>query len=154
MEESSIAAFDLLIPGPTSAFDMLTDPFLLGNRIWVFLSYLKKKKKKKVKHLSVTAPELPQSPTRRHTLTELSEHSVGHKAAFFRGNFKNKLTKMFYHRINFFLFFFPFRAAYMAYGSSGSSGVRGQIRTAATGLCHSHSNARSELHPQPIRSLW
>ena len=27
MEESSIAAFDLLTPGPTGAFDMLTDPF-------------------------------------------------------------------------------------------------------------------------------
>lgn len=42
-------------------------PFLLGNRIWFFLSY--------------------QSSTRCHPLMELSEHSVGHNTAFFNGNF-------------------------------------------------------------------
>ena len=44
-----------------------------------------------------------------------------------------------------FLFFF-FRAAGAAYGSSQA---RGQIGATATGLHHSHSNARSELCLQP-----
>ena len=58
----------------------------------------------------------------------------------------------------FFLFFLPsfiffslafllFRAAPAAYGSSQA---RGQIRDVAAGLCHSHSNAGSKLHLQPI----
>ena len=42
-----------------------------------------------------------------------------------------------------FFFFFFFRAAPLAYGSSQA---RGWIGTAATGLCHSHSNAGSKLH--------
>ena len=38
------------------------------------------------------------------------------------------------------LFFFPFRAIPMAYGSSQA---RGRIRAAAAGLQHSHSNNQS-----------
>ena len=46
--------------------------------------------------------------------------------------------------IDFFSFSFCLsRAAPMAYGSSQATG---QIGTIATGLCHSCSNARSELH--------
>ena len=43
----------------------------------------------------------------------------------------------------FFFFFFPFRATPVAYGSSQG---RGQIRAAAIGLHHGHSNVGSELH--------
>ena len=42
----------------------------------------------------------------------------------------------------FFVLFCLFRAAPTAYGSSQA---RGQIRAIVAGLCHSHSNARSEL---------
>ena len=48
------------------------------------------------------------------------------------------------------LWFFFFRAAPMAYGSSQP---RGQIGVVAAGLHHSHSNARSEPHLQPIAQL-
>ena len=41
------------------------------------------------------------------------------------------------------IFFFLFTAAPAAYVSSWA---RGQIGAAATGLSHSHSNTRSELH--------
>ena len=41
------------------------------------------------------------------------------------------------------LVFFKFRAAPTAYGGSQA---RGQIRAAAAGLHHSHSNSGSELH--------
>ena len=44
---------------------------------------------------------------------------------------------------------FLFTAALAAYGSSRA---RGQI--GAAGLCHSHSNAGSELHLQPMLQLW
>ena len=44
-----------------------------------------------------------------------------------------------------FLFCFVFRAIPVAYGNSQA---RGQIRAEAAGLCHRHSNARSELHLQ------
>ena len=47
-------------------------------------------------------------------------------------------------------FFFFFRAASAAYGSSQA---RSQIRAAAAGLQHSHSNARPELHLQPTPQL-
>ena len=50
----------------------------------------------------------------------------------------------------FFFFFCLFRTAPVAYGISQD---RGQIGTAATGLHHSHSNTRSELHPQPMPQL-
>ena len=43
-----------------------------------------------------------------------------------------------------------FRAAPVAYGSSQA---RGLIRSAATGLHHSHSNAGSEPHPRPTPQL-
>ena len=47
-------------------------------------------------------------------------------------------------------FFGLFRAAPMAYGSSHA---RCQIRAVATGLCHSHSNARSKPCLQPAPQL-
>ena len=43
-------------------------------------------------------------------------------------------------------FFCLSKAAPLAYGGSQA---RGQIRAEATSLHHSHSNARSELYPQP-----
>ena len=43
----------------------------------------------------------------------------------------------------FFLSLCPFRASPMAYGGFQA---RGLIRAVVTGLCHSHSNARSEPH--------
>ena len=43
-----------------------------------------------------------------------------------------------------------FKAAPMAYGNSQA---RGRIGTAAAGLHHSHSNARSKLHLQPTPHL-
>ena len=49
------------------------------------------------------------------------------------------------------LFFFGlFRATLAAYGSSQS---RGQIGAVAVGLCHSHSNPRSEQCLQTIQQL-
>ena len=49
-----------------------------------------------------------------------------------------------------FCLFCAFRAASIAYGGSQD---RGQIRAMATGLGHSHSNARSELHLWPTLQL-
>ena len=54
---------------------------------------------------------------------------------------------------NFFFFFGLFvfsRAAPMAHGSSQARGLFGAV---AIGLCHSHSNAGSELHLQPTPQL-
>ena len=50
--------------------------------------------------------------------------------------------------LNFILFLF--RAAPTVYEASQT---RGQIRAAAVGLCHSHSNARSEPHLRPVPQL-
>ena len=50
---------------------------------------------------------------------------------------------------NFFVCFF-FRAAPVAFGGSQA---RGQIAASAAGLCHGHSNARSEPHLQPTPQL-
>ena len=53
----------------------------------------------------------------------------------------------FLHFLSFFLYLFVFsRATPVAYGGSQA---RGLMAAAATSLCHSHSNARSELHLQP-----
>ena len=49
--------------------------------------------------------------------------------------------------IHFSCIFLLFRTTPVAYGGSQA---RGQIRTIVTGLCHSHSNARSELPPRPV----
>ena len=59
---------------------------------------------------------------------------------------------MIHKSLNFllFLFLFTFRAAPTAYGSSQA---KGRIRAVAAGLCHSHSNTRSELCPQPTPQL-
>ena len=48
------------------------------------------------------------------------------------------------------IFFFFFTAAPVAYGSSEA---RGQIRVAAAGLCHTHSNSGSELPLWPAPQL-
>ena len=50
-----------------------------------------------------------------------------------------------------FVCFCLFRATPVIYSSSWA---RDQIRTAAASLHHSHSNARSELHLQPMPHLW
>ena len=47
-------------------------------------------------------------------------------------------------------FFFLFMAVPVAYRSSQA---RGRIGAAAAGLCHSHSNARSQLRLQPMWQL-
>ena len=49
----------------------------------------------------------------------------------------------------FFIFLF-FRAAPSVYGGSQA---KGQIGAAAAGLCHSHSNARSQAHLQATPQL-
>ena len=49
-----------------------------------------------------------------------------------------------------FFFFFHFRAAPTAYGGSQA---RGLIQAVASGLCRSHSNARSEPCLQPTPQL-
>ena len=46
--------------------------------------------------------------------------------------------------------FFSFTAAPAAYGSSQ---VRGWIRAAAKGQCHSHGNTGSKMHLQPTPQL-
>ena len=48
-------------------------------------------------------------------------------------------------------FFFLFRAAPVAYGSSR---VRGQIGATAVGLHHSHSHTGSQPHPQPMPAAF
>ena len=49
-------------------------------------------------------------------------------------------------------FFFLFKVAPAAYGSSQA---RGRIGATAADLCHSHSNARAKLHLcDPCHSLW
>ena len=50
----------------------------------------------------------------------------------------------------FLFFFLIFRAAPAVHGSSQA---RGQIRAAATGLYHSHSNAAPKPHVQPMQQL-
>ena len=52
-------------------------------------------------------------------------------------------NSVFCHKREFLSFLSFFRAAPMTYGGSQA---RGWIRATATGLHHSHSNARSELH--------
>ena len=49
-----------------------------------------------------------------------------------------------------FFVFCLFRDALAAYGGSQARGLTGAV---AAGLCHSHSNARSELHLQPTPQL-
>ena len=51
---------------------------------------------------------------------------------------------------NFFFVFCLFRAALAA---CGGSQARGLIGATAAGLCHSHSNARSEPHLQSTSQL-
>ena len=51
---------------------------------------------------------------------------------------------------SFLFFFFAFWAAPVAYGRSQAGSP---IRTTAAGLCHSHSNARAELHLHPTPQL-
>ena len=51
---------------------------------------------------------------------------------------------------SFFFFLLLLRAAPAAYGGSRA---RDQIRAAAAGLCHSHSNTRSKPHLQPTLQL-
>ena len=54
--------------------------------------------------------------------------------------------------LSLFIYLFIFlllRAAPAAYGSQ----ARGQIRAVAASLCHSHNNAGSKLHLQPIPQL-
>ena len=46
----------------------------------------------------------------------------------------------------YFSFFFLLRVTPVAYGGSQA---RGQIRAAAAGLCHSHSDTGSEAHLRP-----
>ena len=50
---------------------------------------------------------------------------------------------LFRYFAHFFFFFFHFWATPAAYGGSQA---RGLIRATAVGLCHSHSDTRSELH--------
>ena len=52
--------------------------------------------------------------------------------------------------LSFFFFFWLFRAAPMAYGSSQA---RCQIRFAAAGPCHSHNNTRSKPYLPPTPQL-
>ena len=57
-----------------------------------------------------------------------------------------ELVNIIDYSLSFFFFFFffgLFRAAPLA---NGSSQARGRIRAAAASLCHSHSNAGSDLH--------
>ena len=51
------------------------------------------------------------------------------------------------------LFVFSFFLFIAAAAEYGSSQARGQIRAVAASLHYSHSNARSELHLQPILKL-
>ena len=51
---------------------------------------------------------------------------------------------------NGFFFFGLFKVAPEAYGGSQA---KGQIRASTAGLCHSHSNTRSEPHLSPTPQL-
>ena len=51
---------------------------------------------------------------------------------------------------DFFFWLYFFRAAPLAYGGSQARGQSGAI---AASLCHSHSNAGSELHLPPRSQL-
>ena len=50
----------------------------------------------------------------------------------------------------FFFFFLSLSLFKAAPAAHRSSPARGRVRATAAGLHHSHSNARSELHPQPM----
>ena len=65
-----------------------------------------------------------------------------------KSKWPNQYFPTLWHMHKFVFFFLLFRATPMAYGGSQS---RGWIRATAAGLCHSHSNARSEprLWPTP-----
>lgn len=56
----------------------------------------------------------------------------------------------FYFLVFYFFFFLAFQVTPAAYGGSQP---RGLIRAVAASLCHSHSNARSELHLQTAPQL-
>ena len=60
---------------------------------------------------------------------------------------------LFYLFIFLFIFFVVVAISWGAPAAYGSSQARGQIRAAASGLHHSHSNARSEPHLKPTPQL-
>ena len=64
-------------------------------------------------------------------------------------NKQNKPTKVIHIELFQFCCCFLFMATPPAYGSSWA---KGQIRTAAASLHHSHDNTRSKLHLQPSHS--
>ena len=66
--------------------------------------------------------------------------------------FSAKYISPFLKNFYLFIYFWSFSATPATYGSSWARGQIG-IRTAAAGLCHSHSNARSVLQPQPTLQL-
>ena len=85
----------------------------------------------------VSAQKHPQSPTESE----------------FKSKFLSLVVfQVLYTLLTSFLsfFFFNFRAAPAAFGGSQ---VRGRIRATAAGLCHNHSNARSEPRLQPTPQL-
>ena len=63
---------------------------------------------------------------------------------------KKKKKKLHTTILRILIYIWLFRAALLAYGGSQARGV---VRAAAAGLCHSHSNARSELHLRPTQQL-
>ena len=76
------------------------------------------------------------------------EHVFGENVT--EGILELKFPCFYFGSLFLFLFFAFFRAALSA---DGSSQARGQIRTVAVGLCHSHSNARSKPCLQPTPQL-
>ena len=93
-------------------------------------------------HCSSTATAQVAAVARVQSLAEeLSYDSAGPQ--------KKKLDKIELLAAHFF-YFSLFRAAPVVYTSSQA---RGQIGAAAASLHHSHSNARSKVHLQPMLQL-
>ena len=59
----------------------------------------------------------------------------------------------FFFSFLFFFFFVVFLSFCLFRAAHGGSQARGLIRATAASLCHSHSNAGSELHLQPTPQL-
>ena len=99
-----------------------------------------------VKFISKSAADITFWMTVYHTLFKTEHYDI--KTFFF---FCSLTSKMSISLFCYFFFFVLFRGTPTAYG--GSSQSRGQIRTRAAGLHHSHSNARFKLYLQTTPQL-
>ena len=85
-----------------------------------------------------------------HTTMRVSIQSTDNHFVLYNYYFSLSVQYSIYYMKYSTQFFFLFKAARVAYGSSRA---RSQIGATVAGLCHSHSNTGSELHLWPMLQL-